>query len=188
MPDFWTYSGEDRIRGKIAAAAEMMEKYGERLLACAGIVPSLERLRHEISETQRLMRDMGVVEDCAACAGRPGGGCCGAGIEDWFDEVVLLMNLLLGRAIPSVRSEREGCLFLGPRGCLLLARNYFCVNYLCHHITSRLCRSDLAALEAQAGKEIFASWQVEKELQRRIALFQRGGNHTPLTFPVPPGM
>jgi len=124
----------------------------------------LARYREEIHATFRLMKELETGSDCSGCAARAPGGCCGAGIEEWYDPPLLLMNLFLGREIPRIRPHETCCMFLGENGCLLLSRHHICVNYLCDRITKRLPPHDLARLEAQAGRELFAGWQAERHL------------------------
>lgn len=174
MPGFWQYSNEESIAKKISMAGDLWSLYAEKMRHESLIQRHLDRYRQEISRTQRLMTDLGVVTGCASCATRiPGGGCCGAGIEDWYDELLLLFNLMLGRNIPNVRVNKNDCLFLGPKGCLLLARHHFCVNYLCSRITGTLGPDDLSALEAQGGAELFVCWELEGIVRAKIRQCER---------------
>jgi hypothetical protein len=174
VPGFWQYSNENSITKKISVAGDLWTLYGEEMRREPLIQRRLDRYRQEISRTQHLMRDLGVVSGCASCATRiPGGGCCGAGIEDWYDELLLLFNLLLGRSISSVRGNGNDCLFLGPKGCLLLARHHFCVNYLCSRITGTLGPDDISALEAQGGAELFVCWELEGLVRAKIRQCER---------------
>jgi hypothetical protein len=170
MPGFSLYSNELSIEEKIALAEYLWEKHGKDLAADSEIDRLLGLYRKEISKSYELMEKFGVVTECAICATQvPGGGCCGAGIEDWYDEFVLLLNLLLGRKIPSERLGGEkDCLFLGPTGCQLFARHHFCINYLCSRIIDLLSPAELTALRAQSGRELFLCWQLERILRTQI--------------------
>ena len=169
MPDFSLYSNEISIEEKIALTKYLWEKHGKDLAADSEIDRLLGLYRKEISKSYELMERFGVVTECAMCATEvPGGGCCGAGIEDWYDEFVLLLNLLLKRKIPTERLGEKDCLFLGPTGCQLFARHHFCINYLCSRITDLLSPAELTALSAQSGKEIFLCWQLERLLRTRL--------------------
>jgi hypothetical protein len=169
VPGFWQYSNENSIMEKISMAGDFWTLNGEEMRHEPLIQRRLDRYRQEILRTQCLMMDLGVVSGCASCAtGIPGGGCCGAGIEDWYDELLLLFNLMLGRSIPLARAHGNDCLFLGSKGCLLLARHHFCVNYLCSRITGKLSPGDLSALEAQGGAELFVCWELEGLVRARI--------------------
>ncbi len=170
MPGFSLYSNELSIEEKIALAEYLWEKHGKDLAVDSEINRLLGLYRKEISRSYELMEKLGVVTECAMCATEvPGGGCCGAGIEDWYDEFVLLLNLLLERKIPTERRlGKKDCLFLGPTGCQLFARHHFCINYLCSRITDLLSPAELTALRAQSGKELFLCWQLERLLRTQI--------------------
>jgi hypothetical protein len=134
---------------------------------------SLEDLKAAIEQSWTLMKKLRVVEGCGTCATvKPGGGCCGAGIENWYDPYVLLMNLMLGREIPDQRPDKTSCLFLGPTGCRLIARFHFCIDYLCHDIKERLSQTDMEKLCAQNGREIYMGWQLENILRERLHAWQ----------------
>jgi len=169
MPGFSLYSNELSIEEKIALAEYLWKKYGKDLAADSEIDRLLGLYRKEISKSYELMEKFGVVAECAMCATEfPGGGCCGAGIEDWYDEFVLLLNLLLERKISTERLGKKDCLFLGPTGCQLFARHNFCINYLCSRITDLLSPAELTALRAHSGREIFLCWQLERILRTRV--------------------
>jgi hypothetical protein len=169
MPGFSLYSNELSIEEKIALAEYLWEKYGTYIAADREIDQLLGLYRKVISRSYELMNKFGVAAGCAICATQvPGGGCCGAGIEDCYDEFVLLLNLLLERRIPTERLGEKDCLFLGPTGCQLFARHHFCINYLCSRITDLLSPAELTALKTQSGKEIFLCWQLERLLRTRL--------------------
>ncbi len=169
MHGFTCYSSELSIEEKIALAEYLWKEHGRDLTADSEINRLLGLYRKEISRSCELMEKFGVVTECAMCATQvPGGGCCGAGIEDWYDEFVLLINLLLGRKIPTERLGKKDCLFLGPTGCQLFARHHFCVNYLCLRITDLLSPAELSDLRAQSGKELFLCWELERLLRTKL--------------------
>jgi hypothetical protein len=169
MPDFTLYSNEISIEEKIELARYLWKKYGKDLAADNEIVRLLELYRNETLKSYKLMEIFGVMNECAICATRiPDGGCCGAGIEDWYDEFLLLLNLLLKTKIPTERLGRKDCLFLGPEGCQLFARHHFCVNYLCSKITDLLSPEQLSDLRVQSGKELFLCWELELILRNRL--------------------
>ena len=65
-------------------------------------------------------------------------------MEDHYDGVLLLINLLLGVSIERERRDEQSCPFLGSTGCRLAARDHVCVNYLCLKIRDRLSPSAVA--------------------------------------------
>ena len=100
------------------------------------------------------MLALGVVAECKHCEEEEGGSCCGAGIEDRYGPVLLLLNLLLGASLPTQVRSRNSCYFLGERGCLLAARHVLCVNYICEKLRKKLTREELIRLQSCAGQEL----------------------------------
>jgi hypothetical protein len=96
----------------------------------------------------------GLVKACRTCEEQEGGSCCGRGMEDHYDGVLLLVNLLLGAAIETEWRDAESCLFLGPTGCRLPARDHICVNYLCVKISERISPPALAEMRRRQGREL----------------------------------
>jgi len=77
------------------------------------------------------MDDAGIINTCRICDTEEGGSCCAKGIDERYDETLLLINLLLGIDLPDCRPGKKDCFFLGKDGCSLKARHVLCVNYLC---------------------------------------------------------
>lgn len=174
LPDTTNLFSEPSIQEKIVAAGETWSIHGEYLMSDPCIISALEELRTDIEQSWDLMRRFDIVKGCGICATtRPGGGCCGAGIENWYDSYVLLMNLMLGRTIPEDRPDEESCLFLGPSGCRLMTRFHFCINYLCPEITSRLSKQDIEVLTSQNGREIYLGWQLENIIREKLESMPR---------------
>ena len=154
---------------KIEKAKRLYEQHGKGLICDSSLMTMLDKYKNEILNSKKMMVELDIVKDCAFCdANTPGGSCCGAGIEDWYDEILLLINLLMGCKIPEQRRSEKDCLFLGEKGCLLLARNYFCINYLCSRIWKRLGSKKLAKMQAQSGKEIDLSWKIMEIINRAL--------------------
>ncbi len=153
----------------IERARRLYDEFGEGTFSDLGLDGLLSQYRQEIANTQKMMVDLGISTACAHCdAHTPGGSCCGNGIEEWYDEVLLLMNMLLGRDIPTKRRSNRDCLFLGEKGCLLIARNYFCVNYLCQKIWKQLDTGALSMMQGQAGRELRLAWLIEERIRKAI--------------------
>ncbi len=161
---------------KIELATYWFDALGVRLLEDKNLSSMLGKYKTEIETSHRLMNELGVVEICRICAtSTPNAGCCGAGIEEWYDEYLLLTNLLLGRSIPTKRLADSDCLFLGTSGCSLMARHDFCINYLCHRIKNKLPQENIDRLTQTSGQELFSYWQIELYLRRLIPkLLSRG--------------
>lgn len=154
------------IHVKIESAYRLFNRIEQELRSDKEFSRLLKDYERSIELSQRIMRELKLDRDCAFCATQvPGGGCCGRGIEDWYDIYTLLLNLFLGTAIPTKRLDPNDCLFLGPSGCKLRARFHFCVNYLCPRITKRLNPQELLELTTQSGAELFLAWRLESILR-----------------------
>jgi hypothetical protein len=128
----------------------------------------LARFRKAAAQSRRRMREAGVADCCRDCDLREGGSCCGRGIEDRYSGVLLLINLLLGRPLPRARLDPSGCFFLGPGGCLLLARHVICINYLCTEITRRIGPERLLPLRESEGEEIETLFLLEERVKKLL--------------------
>jgi len=145
---------ENPIEEKIAWAENCYEKMRIQLLADERIAALLKRLNDAVHASRREMADAGVMNECNDCEQKEGGSCCGIGLEKRYSGTLLLINLLLGLTIPKQRQDPLSCFFLGRRGCLLLARQVICVNYLCKKITDRIDPQKIAALRKKEGVEL----------------------------------
>lgn len=142
------------IGEKIDWARRCLDQYGPVLLEDPLIGDLLLRLRQVSEATRAEMADLGIVEACRICEEEEGGSCCGAGIENRYEGIMLVINGLLGVELPEVGSLPESCHFLGPEGCLLRARHVLCVNYLCNRAVGRHDPSELARLRENEGEEL----------------------------------
>lgn len=169
LPDTTTMVSEPSMEEKIATARKTWSMHGEYLMNDTCIISAIEELRAGIEQSWNLMRRLDIVKGCGVCAAtKSGGGCCGAGIENWYDPLILLMNLMIGRDIPENRPDEKSCLFLGPKGCRLTTRFHFCINYLCPEINERLSEQDLALLTSQNGREIYLGWRLENIIRKKL--------------------
>jgi len=135
---------------------------GSLLCADRTLAALLESYRRAIRNTWACMERENVTKACAECAARAPGSCCFCGVEEWYDPLLLLINILLGLELPLSREVPECCLFLGPGGCRLLARHSFCVNYLCPDLKARIKAEPVSRLGAIAGEEISCGWELEQ--------------------------
>jgi hypothetical protein len=94
------------IEHKIALAYRLHADFGHVLLQDEEIRARLIHLDENIESTWKEMLSSGVVRECSDCALKEG-SCCGAGMENRYDEAPLLINLLLGRALCSQASAEE---------------------------------------------------------------------------------
>nr|HID60017.1 hypothetical protein [Desulfobacterales bacterium] len=142
------------IREKIEWAEAFYLKYRDRFIKDPEICELLHRLKEAIYASRREMANIGMTVECEFCEKDEGGSCCGAGMEDRYDGGLLLINLLLGAELPKRRYDPASCLFLGPDGCLLLAREVICINYLCQKILEHVDSKGIASLREKEGVEL----------------------------------
>jgi hypothetical protein len=154
------------ISKKIEWALEIFRLYGDGLMADKPIRSLLENYRLAIHETWMCMETSGVVAECTDCAVNDGGSCCGNGIEDRFDTVLLLINRLMGCTLPESRYDATGCWFLGEKGCRIVSRHVICINYVCRRLESRIDTEALRGLQQRIVRESDASFAAEEAVKR----------------------
>jgi hypothetical protein len=159
---------ERPIEDKMAWAKATFLGERSRLLADTNFVDLLEDLKNAIPRSRENMLRTGIVDLCRHCEEKEGGSCCGAGLENHFSGILLLMNLLLGVTLPQEREEPSSCFFLSPTGCRLPARHVLCINYVCNKITSRIEPDQLASLREAEGAEILLLFQVNEKLKKLV--------------------
>ncbi len=114
------------------------------------------------------MLTLGVVAECKKCEEEEGGSCCGAGIEDKYEPVLLLINHLLGPFLPTEAPSKNDCYFLGEKGCLLTARHVLCVNYICEKLQKKLTMEELVGLQNCAGEELDTLFLLHEAIKKKI--------------------
>jgi hypothetical protein len=155
------------IEYKIALAYQLQANFGHDLLQDNEIRSRLLHLDQNIEATWKEMVSIGIVRECRDCAIKEG-SCCGSGMENSYDEVLLLINLLLGRTLPSQAYDTTSCYFLGENGCLLRAREVICVNYLCQRISRSIQKEKLIHLQKIAGDELNSLFMLEQHIKKKI--------------------
>jgi hypothetical protein len=153
------------VAQEINKAKAFYDAYGSALREDRRVHELLEDYRKAIARTYEAMAEEGVMKVCSQCAQGPSGSCCFEGVEDWYDPVLLLINLLLDVPLPSQREIPKACFFVGPHGCKLRGRYSFCVNFLCPKLGTGITNGKL--LRA-SGEELLCGWELEKEIRRRI--------------------
>jgi hypothetical protein len=156
------------IEEKIAWAERCYKEKGGFFLRDERIVNLLDRLKGAVRASRTAMAVIGVAGECRTCEEREGGSCCGAGLENKYDATLLLINLLLGIQLPKQRSDPPSCLFLGPEGCLLIARHVICVNYLCNKIENRINPSKIAMLREKEGVELECLFLLKEHIKEKL--------------------
>ena len=151
---------------KINCARELHARYGRALLRDSRVRVLLEAYGRAAKDTSDEMARSGVSEICRRCAVDEGGSCCGNGIENRFDAVLLLINLLLGCEFPEHPADPTGCWFLGEKGCTIRARHVICVNYLCRRLTAEVGREDIQMLQMKMAMETDAGFMLEEAIKQ----------------------
>ena len=142
------------IQERHAWALEQHRLYGARLREDDTVARLLVELPARVAVSRESMIAAGLVEGCRICEEEEGGSCCGRGMEAHYDGVLLLINLMLGAVIETEWRDQESCLFLGPTGCRLPARDHICVNYLCVKVGERISPPALAEMRKRQGREL----------------------------------
>lgn len=142
------------IGDKIAWVQKCIEERGALLIRDPVVDGLLSRLEKLSLATREELARVGIMQECRVCEEEQGGSCCGAGIENRYEGIMLLINALMGVKLPRSRPSPESCYFLGGNGCLLRARHVLCVNYLCDRVTGSHTPSELAALRDMEGEEL----------------------------------
>ena len=158
----------DTIQDKICKAHELYAQWGEQLMADGVISGLRQRLSRDLAASWRAMQELQVVATCKECDELEGGSCCGAGIENRYGVVLLLLNLLLGASLPEARQTPGSCYFLGEAGCLLPVRQVICVNYLCTKVQNRLLTEELIHLQTVCGAELDTVFLLHEAVKRII--------------------
>jgi hypothetical protein len=157
------------IESKIALAYHLQANFGQALLQDKEIRSQLLQFDENIEATWKEIVSIGILRECSDCAVKEG-SCCGKGMENNYDEVLLLINLLLGKTLPSQAYDNNSCYFLGENGCLLRAREVICVNYLCSRIYRNIKKEKLIYLQRIAGQELQTLFMLKEDIKKRFLL------------------
>jgi hypothetical protein len=161
------------IGEKIRVARDLFTRWGEELWAEASIRGLLEALREKVAASAKVSLEVGLFEACQRCDEEDGGSCCGVGIENRYSPHLLLISLLLGQVLPAERRFANSCYFLGADGCVLLARDILCINYLCAGVQKSLAHENLVRLQTITGEEMETVFLVHEAVKH----FLNGQNH-----------
>lgn len=159
---------ESPIEVKLSWAENCCKELRDELLGDEKIAEILKSFKESIQDSHKEMVTAGVVDECKDCEQREGGSCCGAGLENRYNGVLLLINLLLDVKIPKKRYDPSSCFFLGPRGCQLVARHVICVNYLCKKITDRIDPQKIALLREKEGVDLERLFFLHERIKEKL--------------------
>ena len=156
------------IEVKIAWAENCCRELRDQLLGDEKLAETLKSFKESVKDSHKEMIKAGVADQCKDCEQREGGSCCGAGLENRYNGVLLLINLLLDVKIPKKRYDPSSCFFLGQKGCQLLARHVICVNYLCKKITDRIDSQKIALLQEKEGVELEHLFFLHERIKKKL--------------------
>lgn len=164
--------GRSSIQQKIEQARDHHTVWGDKLRRDPSIRDLLVRLEKSLKTSREAMLSHGIIDACRQCDEDEGGSCCGAGLENKFDEILLLINLLLDVSLPEYHCRPDSCYLLTARGCILKVRLVLCVDFLCTKILGSLTPQELIRLQNIAGEELvvgFMLYDATKKYLRRMA-------------------
>jgi hypothetical protein len=125
----------------------------------------IEELEKIADECEKCLAEVGITTLCAGCGNK---SCCGRGIEDKFDPVVILINLLVKGEVPKKREIDNGCFFLSEGGCKLRIKEIICINYLCKKIYDTIALKEIIRVQKICGKEMELIFRVCEEIKRKL--------------------
>jgi hypothetical protein len=157
------------VPSKIEEAHRLHRELGARLRTNRELQEGLDRLARLEQKVTEAMRSMGMFELCAECGGQPAGGCCSAKMANETDSMLLLINLSAGFEVSRKRDDDYECCFLGPGGCSLRFKPFYCLNYLCRQIRTASSSEQLGCIE-RATAEFLGQLVVVEELLRQELL------------------
>ena len=157
------------IDNEIDKAKQLFKLHGKSMLKDKEIYDLLEQYKNAIEHTWKTMEGLKVTETCSQCAGTEPGGCCFQDVETWYSDIQLLINMLMGVNIVMTRIYDNSCRFVGEKGCRLLSRNAFCINFLCDKIKNLVSGEELDNLNSAAGKEIDLGIKLENAITKWLS-------------------
>lgn len=156
------------VKAAMRKALELHSRIGPDARKHALIPSLLKEYADALAASRQVMQRSGMADICSACASEVPGGCCFRGVEDWYDPVLLLINILLGAELPDEEAVSDNCMFLGEKGCRIPARYHFCVNYLCGRLWRGIDPAMMREAAAATGRELSSGAELEYALRRLI--------------------
>lgn len=157
------------IEEKVSWAEACFKAIGPELREDRVVSALLSEMKNAVAGSRRAMAATGLIEICRECEENEGGSCCGADLENRYDGLLLLINLLLGAELPKGRRDEKSCFFLGDRGCGLSARHVICVNYLCKKAADRTAPEEIMALRAREGVELETLFRLHERVRNAVS-------------------
>ena len=151
------------IQARLGVAQRLYADLGPEL---ATAEPSSRLLSQAVlcrQELSRIMADLDLGALCSVCGAKAGGGCCSRFMAGENAVLQLLVNLLAGVCVRILREDEE-CCFLGERGCLLLFKPMFCLNYNCRQIRQTAGPAPMQRLDQGVGRLLQQQYGLEQLL------------------------
>ncbi|MFQ6759546.1 MAG: hypothetical protein D9V46_01045 [Deltaproteobacteria bacterium] len=159
LQDF--YGGS--IHARLGVAQRLYADLGPELAAAEPFSRLLSQAVLCQQELSRIMADLDLGALCSVCGAKVGGGCCSSFMAGENDVIQLLINLLAGVCVRILREDGE-CCFLGERGCLLLFKPMFCLNYDCGQIRQGAGPAPMHRLDQGVGRLLQQQYGLEQLL------------------------
>ena len=147
------HSPPPSIQKKIEQAHDLYSVWGDLLSQDHLVSTFIHKLQGFIENTRKKMLALQVER---------------SGIENKYDAVLLLINLLLGCSLENNEPVGNSCYFLGKNGCMLTARHVLCVNYICDKLQKKLNREELLALQTCAGEELDTLFILHESIKKKL--------------------
>ncbi len=157
------------IQHKISIAQEMYIGYKPKILKDDTVTYWLSQLHKYITKREKQLVKSGIAEACKICEEEMGGSCCGKGIENIYDQWMLLINILLGCNLPIQRYKPDSCFFLGERGCILKVPHVLCINYICKKLEQEISKKQLFVLRQIEGEMINSVFYLREYLLKILS-------------------
>ncbi len=158
------------IEEKIARARALLKIYQDAILADEQTGNILSDLVARARFLSARMVELVIPSICVRCGSGPRGGCCGPEMGNDCDSLLVLMNLLAGCDVSVQRRDGIECFFLGPSGCILLFKPFFCLNYNCHKIKNGLAKDSMSAVEMHTGRLLCQQHLLEQHMRNFFRL------------------
>lgn len=158
------YRGD--VYEKLALAERVWQSFGAELKANDTIAFTLARILEKGTALSVCMGGMRMAGICTSCAARVGGGCCSLFMAGENDVLQLVMNMMAGVTVKTVQDDGHHCCFLGERGCVLILKPMFCLNYNCQEIREQGAGEPIRLLERCSGDLLRGQHDLEQLLLR----------------------
>ncbi|HIJ77896.1 MAG TPA: hypothetical protein HPP69_01125 [Deltaproteobacteria bacterium] len=164
LPSFFDDLYGGTIHDKIAMAGRIYGQIREELALDPNFATEFSKLNQLQAQLVKVMAALQLGKLCAACAGNNGGGCCSAFMAGENDVVQLVLNLAAGIEVAPQHADGVECCFIGARGCILLFKPMFCLNYNCRRIREACFGGPLAELEKSGASLLRQQYLLEQQL------------------------